>query len=117
MNSQFLYHMYPIVGNAMSTIWKRNPNEFQLEAIARLLLMRVKQHTPSALLLVQNTGGGKSMVPMTVGITTCGVTLIIENTQSLSADQVSKYDIANTAYGPVKAFQLDSYKTFVHIES
>ena len=99
-----------MVNNAMSTIWNRNPNEFQLEAIARLLLVRVKQHTPSALLLVQGTGSGKSMVSMTVGITTCGVTLIIENTQSLSADQMSKFDIANAAYGPVKAFQLDSIK-------
>ena len=50
------------------------------------------------------------MVPMTVGITTCGVTLIIENTQSLSADQVSKFDVANNTYGPVKAFQLDTIK-------
>ena len=72
--------------------------------------MKCQPHTPSALLLVQSTGGGKSMVPMTVGITTCGVTLIIENTQSLSADQVSKFDVANTAYGPVKANQLDSIK-------
>ena len=102
--------IYPIVDDAMSSVWNRNPKEFQREAIARLLLMKCQPHTPCALLLVQGTGGGKSMVPMTVGITTCGVSLIIENTQSLSADQVSKFDVANTAYGPVKAFHLDSIK-------
>ena len=110
MDQQLKAIIYPVVDNAMSSIWNRNPKEFQREAIARLLLMKCQPHTPSALLLVQGTGGGKSMVPMTVGITTCGVTLIIENTQSLSADQVSKFDVANTAYGPVKAFHLDSIK-------
>ena len=63
------------------------------------------------MLLVQGTGGGKSAVPQTVGAVTRGVTLIIENTLSLSADQHSKIKNANTAYGPVKAFHLDSIRS------
>ena len=44
------------------------------------------------------------------GSVTRGVTLVIENTQSQAADQVSKFENANTSYGPIKAFQLDSIK-------
>ena len=50
-------------------------------------------------------------MPITIGIINCGVYLIIENTQSLSADQVRKYNITNAAYCPVKVIQLDSIKT------
>ena len=50
-------------------------------------------------------------MPTTVGVANCGVSLIIENTQSLSTGQVRKCDVANTAHGPVKAMQLDSTKT------
>ena len=51
------------------------------------------------------------MVPMTVGSVTRGVILIIENTQALSADQVSKFDDVNRTFGPVEAFHLDSIKS------
>ena len=50
------------------------------------------------------------MVPMTVGSVTRGVTLIIENTQSLAADQVSKFQQANTTYCLIKAIHLDAIK-------
>ena len=50
------------------------------------------------------------MVPMAVGSITRGVTLIIDNTQSLAAYQVSKFQQANTTYGPIKAFHLDAIK-------
>jgi len=63
------------------------------------------------MLLVQGTGVGKSAVPQTVGTVTCGVTLVIENTLSLSADQHSKIKNANPGHGPIKAFHLDSIRT------
>ena len=93
----------------MSTFWNRNPHKFQREAIACLLMMTCDPYHPTALLLAQSTGGGKSMAPMTVGAVTCGVTLIIENTQSLAVDQVLKFNNANSHHGPIDAFQLDSY--------
>ena len=104
MNNQLL-PFFPLVDNAMTTFWNRDPHEFQREAIARLLMMTCEPYHPTALLLVQSTGGGKSMAPMTVGSVTRGITLIIENTQSLAADQVSKYDQANTTHGPIKGNQ------------
>ena len=100
-----------IAEHAMMSTWNRSPHNFQKEAIPRLLMMRCVPNIPSAMLLVQGTGGGKSAVPQTVGSVTCGVTLIIENTLSLSADQHSKIKNANTAHGPVKAFHLDSIRS------
>ena len=96
MNNQLL-PFFPLADNAMATFWDRDPHEFQREAISRLLMMTCTPYHPTALLLVQSTGGGKSMVPMTVGSVTRGVTVIIENTQSLAADQVSKFENANTS--------------------
>ena len=95
----------------MTVMWNRYPNEFQRVAISRILMMGCQAYGATAVLLVQSTGGGKSMVPMTVGNVTCGVILIIENTQALSADQVSKYTGVNRAFGPVEAFQLDIIKS------
>ena len=109
-NITFLpYHA--IAEHAMMSTWNRSPRDFQKEAIPRLLMMRCVPNIPSAMLLVQGTGGGKSAVPQTVGSVTCGVTLIIENTLSLSADQHSKIHNANTTHGPVKAFHLDSIRS------
>ena len=94
----------------MAVMWNCHPNEFQRVAISRILMMGCKAYGSTALLLVQTTGGGKSMVPMTIGSVTCGVILIIENTQALSADQVSKYSDVNRSFGPIEAFQLDTIK-------
>lgn len=103
MSQQLSSLIYPMVDSAMTTIWNHIPNKLQREVIARLFLMKHQPHIPSALLLVQITGGGKSMVPTTVGIPAYGVTLIIENTKFLSANQVTKYDIKNAAHGLAKA--------------
>ena len=100
-----------IAEQAMQLTWNRTPCNFQKEAIPRLLMMRCVPNNPSAMLLVQGTGCGKSAVPQTVGAVTRGVSLIIENTLSLSADQHSKIKSANTAHGPVKAFHLDLIRT------
>ena len=115
MNNQ-LYPFFPLVDDAMDKFWNRKPHDFQREAIARLLMMTCNPYHPTALLLVQSTGGGKSMVPMTVGSVTRGVTLIIENTQSLAADQVLKFQQANSTYGPIKAFHLDTIKNLDNID-
>ena len=64
-----------------------------------------------AVLLVQGTGGGKSAVPQTVGIVDGGVTLIIENTLSLGADQEYRIIEASKSVGPMESFQLDSLKS------
>ena len=103
-----------IAEQAMITTWNRTPRDFQKEAIPRLLMMRCVPNTPSAMLLVQGTGGGKSAVPQTVGAVTCGITLIIESTLSLSADQHSKIKSANSAHGPIKAFHIDSIRTKIN---
>jgi superfamily II DNA helicase RecQ len=100
-----------IAQQAMISVWNRTPRDFQNEAIPRLLMMRCVPNTPSAMLLVQGTGGGKSAVPQTVGAVTCGVTLIIENTLSLSADQHSKIKHANPGHGAIKSFHLDSIRS------
>ena len=94
----------------MQEIWDRSPRDFQKEAIPRLLMMRCLPHRPEALLLVQGTGGGKSAVAQTVGCVDCGVTVIIEATLALAADQRSKVKGAQNTYGPVLAYQLDSIK-------
>ena len=100
-----------IAEQAMLATWNCTSRDFQREAIPRLLMTRCVPNVPSAMLLVQGTGGGKSAVPQTVGAVTRGVTLIIESTLSLSFDQNSKINSANTANGLVKAFHLDSIRT------
>ena len=99
-----------ITYHAMREIWKRTPNEFQQEAIPRLLMMRCAPNVPQALLLVQGTGGGKSAVAQTVGVVDCGVTLVIEELLAVATDQKSKVRTASNEYGPVLAYQLDSLK-------
>ena len=70
----------------------------------------VSPHRPEAMLLVQGTSGGKSAVAQTVGSVECGITLVIEATLALAADQRSKVAQARNTYGPVLAYQLDSIK-------
>ena len=73
--------------------------------------MHCSGNKPSSVLLVQGTGSGKSTVPQTVSVVTCGITLVIENTLSLGADQCSKFEKAVQNHGPVQEFQLDALKT------
>lgn len=94
----------------MTEIWDRAPRDFQREIIPRLLMMRCNPYQLEAMLLVQGTGGGKSAVAQTVGCVDCGVTIIIEETLALAADQRSKVGKARNTYGPVLTYQLDSIK-------
>ena len=64
--------------------------------------------TPSSMLLIQGTSSGKSAVLQTVGVVMCRVTLIIENTLSLAANQQSKYSSATQNHGPILSYQIDS---------
>ena len=71
----------------MREIWNCTLVDFQREDIPRLLMMRYVPNHPQALLLVQWNGGGKSAMAQTIGIVNCGVTLMIEETIALAADQ------------------------------
>ena len=97
----------------MQAIWDRSPRSFQKEVIPRLLMMRCPPYHPEAMLLAHITGGGKSAVAQTVRCVEYGVTLIIEATSALAADQRSKVAQARTTYGPVLAYQLDSIKKHI----
>ena len=108
-NKKELHAMLDLVTvAAMENVWSKSPCSYQLCAITSLLKMHCKGQHPSSLLLVQGTGTGKSTVPQTVGVITCGVTLVIENTLSLGADQRSKFKNASQHNGPITAYQLDS---------
>ena len=100
-----------IAEQGMISTWNCTPPNFQKEVIPRLLMMRCVPNTPSAMLLVQGTGGGKSAVPQTVGTVTCGIILIIKNTLSLCVDQYLKIKSANKAHGPIKAFHINSIQS------
>jgi len=100
----------------MQQIWNRTPIDIQREAIPRILMMRCTPNVPQALLLVQGTGGGKSVVAQTVGGIDCGVTLVIEELLDVATDQKTKVKSASNAYGPVLAYQLDSIKNQLLVE-
>jgi superfamily II DNA helicase RecQ len=61
-------------------------------------------------LLVQGTGGGKSSVYQCIGVIKRGVSLIVQNTLSLSSDQVSKIKKISERIPCTFALQLDSIK-------
>ena len=63
------------------------------------------------LLLVQSTGGGKLAVPQTCGSAVPGVTIVIENTLALYADQVSKFDKVEAEGSHIFTIQLDRFKS------
>ena len=71
-------------------------------------MMACKTEASTAILLVQATGRGKSMVPMTIGTVTQGVIVVVENTQALLADQIRKHSTAGQQCGTIEAFQLGS---------
>ena len=80
---------------------------YQPEERIRLLQIHCSGQKLSSMLLIQCTGCGKSTVPQTVGVVTCGVTLVWENTLSLGADQQSKFKNTVQENSSVNAFQLD----------
>ena len=66
---------------------------------------------PRALLVVDRTGSGKTHITRVAGVVEKGITLIIINLHSLSADQMAKFVEANQAYGTVEAHNADEVFT------
>ena len=97
-----------IATNAMLEIWGKSPRSFQIPVIKKILKMKYRDESCESILLVQGTGSGKSSVPQTIGVVDGGVTIIIENTLSLSADQMSKIDAASNKHKFIQSFQTDN---------
>jgi superfamily II DNA helicase RecQ len=86
------YH--DITTSAMNTAFGHHSQSFQRSVIPYILEMNNSfEHPIHPVLLVQGTGGGKLSVYQTIGVIKRGVSLIIENTLSLSSDQLSKIKI------------------------
>jgi superfamily II DNA helicase RecQ len=80
-----------ITTSTMNTALGHHPRSFQRDVILYVLAMNNSaEHPIHPVLLVQGTGGGKLSVYQTIGVVKRGVSLIIENTLSLSSDQLSK---------------------------
>ena len=93
---------------SMSNMWDKEPRRFHLQAISTLLEMHYLSSNPPSMLLIQGTDSSKLTVLQTVGVVTCGMTLIIKNTLLLAADQQSKYGCAIKNHSPIMAYQMDS---------
>ena len=76
----------------MQQFFHHLPNPLRRLIIPKILLTMKKRLQPRPILLVQGTGAGKSAVPQTCGCTSPGITIILENTQALGADQKGKLD-------------------------
>jgi hypothetical protein len=100
---------------AMVLVLNKRPYTFQKKAIAHLLKMINCTIHPQAILVVQSTSGGKSAIPQTTAVTDGGVTIILENTLALSADQHSK--IEQLKSDKIFSFHLDTVKSKADKES
>ena len=101
-----------IAAQTMAAIYNRRPRGFQVDVIPHLLKMLTGTLPKQPVLMVQPTGAGKSIVPLTTAVVDGGVTLIIENTLALGTDQASKVElIANSNHRRyIKSLHLDSIK-------
>ena len=98
------------MNSTMQRYFNNKPYPFQQQVIPSILMMMMKQRIqPQPILLVQSTGGDKSAVPQTCGLTVPGVTIVLENTQTLGADQSSK--LINVANNNNVTFHLDPIKS------
>ena len=101
--------MVEAMKSTMEDLFNIQPNPFQQRIIPQILMMMKGMTQPRPLLLVQSTGGGKSAVPQTCGCTKAGVTIVLENTQALGADQCSKLDQLQSPN--IITYQLDLLKS------
>ena len=76
----------------------------QLEAATRILF---EEDCRGRLLVVDRTGGGKSLILQTVATCVGAITLVIVLLLSLTANQLSRLESANQDHGSVKAVHLD----------
>ena len=85
-----------ITYEAMQKALGYQPKPFQLTTISHILKMNanssINTKKPVPTLLVQGTGGGKTSVYQTIGVVKRGINLIIQNTLTLSSDQISKIE-------------------------
>ena len=99
-----------VIEMCMKSVWNKTPRAFQYEAIESILRMKDGTAENKATLLVQGTGGGKSAVMQTLATLLCGVTIVFENTLSLSTDQLSKINVVCQTNGMVKGYHLDTIR-------
>ena len=99
-----------LITDAMEKVWSRKPRDFQAIVTKHILKMGKEDNKVAPTLLVRGTGGGKSLVMQTIGVVKGGITLIIENTLSLSSDQMSKIQQVSKDYGNVIPLHLDAIK-------
>lgn len=105
-----------ITSLATNEVFGHPPNKFQSTIIPHILKMLTGQTPCHPVLLVQPTGGGKSIVPQTLSVINGGVTIVIKNTLALGSDQKSKIDNLDQKHN-LFAFQLDQIKQNEHIDA
>ena len=64
------------MNSTMQQYFNSKPYPFQQQVIPSILMMMKQRIQPQPILLVQSTGGGKSAVPQTCGLTVPGVTIV-----------------------------------------
>jgi superfamily II DNA helicase RecQ len=100
--------MIEAMKSTMRDLFNIQPNHFQQRIIPHILMMMKGTISAQLMILVQSTGGGKSAVPQTCGCTKAGVTIVLENTLALGADQCSKLDQLQSPN--IITYQLDHMK-------
>jgi superfamily II DNA helicase RecQ len=100
-----------ITNEAMNDVFGFSPRPFQQQIIPHIIRMSNINpcHPTMPTLLVHGTGGGKSSVYQTIGVIKGNISLIIQNTLSLSSDQLSK--LSPLAQHSVVSVQLDATKS------
>ena len=89
---------------ASRAVWFVTLRAMQLKA---LLFLFSRANLCHKMLLVARTGGGKSHVIRMIGTMLRGIHVIIHPLLVLTADQMSKFTCASSAFGPVSAHNLD----------
>ena len=105
--------MIEAMKSMMRDLFNIQPNHFQQRIIPHILMMMKGTIPAQPMLLVQSTGSGKSAVPQTCGCMKAGVTIVLENTLALGADQCSKLDQLQSPN--IITYQLDHMKYAVYI--
>ena len=98
------------MNSMMQQYFNNKPYPFQQQVIPSIFMMMKQRSIQSQpILLVQSTGGGKSAIPQTCGLTVPGVTIVLADTQALGADQSSK--LINVANNNNVTFHVDPIKS------
>lgn len=113
INPQLMNHIHNIVKHAMQSFWNiSNPSDIQINVTSNLLIMNMNKIPPNPILMVQPTGSGKSLIPLTFGTIAKGVVLVIENTLSLASDQCNRIKRVNQFQGhAVSSIHLNNIRT------